>query len=73
MDGEQAHDQNITILTLYMNTVDHGEHVAAMRIEVESNQNKWELDKVTLQCEHTVQRGESFTKMQFFLKNERNL
>ena len=32
-----------------MNTVDHGEHVGAMRIEVEINQNKWELDKVTLQ------------------------
>ena len=32
-----------------MNTVDHGEHVGAMRIVVESNQNKWEHDKVTLQ------------------------
>ena len=56
-----------------MNTVDHGEHVGAMRIEMESNQNKWELDKVNLQCEHTVQRGERFTKMHFYFVNERNL
>ena len=73
MDGDQAHNQNITILTLYMNTVDHGEHVGAMRIVVESNQNKWEHDKVNLQCEHTVQRGERFTKMHFYFVNERNL
>ena len=68
MDGEQAHDQNITILTLYMNTVDHGEDVGAMRIEMESNQNKWELDKVTLQLNTLFKEERDLQKSIFFCK-----